>query len=127
MHIANQRAHRELYYANRFLSKKDLEKCMTMIHDKINHSKTSSSHFSNKSKHMDSFMKLPIFVTGMIAHEHGNVCYAYYGLDIFPNDLNHTVGSIEKLFRHLKLPPKHSSRELFPGSRTTPLFAALQV
>ena len=56
MHIASQRAHRELYYANRFLSEKQPEKCVTIIHDKMDHSKTSSLHFSHKSKHMDSFI-----------------------------------------------------------------------
>ena len=91
----------------------------------MDHSKTSFPHFSHKSKHMDSFMKLPIFVTGMIAYGHGNVRYAHYGLDIFPSDSNHTMGSIAKLLRDLELPPKHSSCELFSGSRTAPLFTAL--
>ena len=94
MHITGQRAHRELYYANRFLSEKESEKCVTIIHNKMDHSKTSSLHFSYKSKHMDSFMKLPISVTRIIAHGHGDVRYAHYGLDIFPTDSNHTVGSI---------------------------------
>ena len=124
MHIASQRAHRKLYYTNWFLSEKELDKCVTIIHNKMNHSKTSSPHFSHNSKHMDLFMKLPIFVTRMIAHGHGDVRYAHYGLDIFPGDSNHTVGSIAKLLRDLELPPKHSSRELFSGSRTTPLFMA---
>ena len=125
MHITGQRAHWELYYANRFLLKKEPEKCVIVIHDKMDHSKTSSPHFSHKNKHMDSFMKLPLSVTGMIAHGHGDVCYAHYGLDIFPSDSNHIVGSLSKLLRDLELPPKHSSRELFLGSRTTPLFTAL--
>ena len=98
---------------------------MTIIHDKLNHSKTSFPHFSHKSKHMDSFMKLPISVTGMIAHSHGDVRYAYYGLDIFPTDSNHTMGSIAKLLRDLELPSKYSSRELFLGSGSAPLFTAL--
>ena len=125
MHIAGQRAHWELYYASCFLSEKQLEKCVTIIHNKMDHSKTSSPHFFHKSKHMDSFMKLPVFVTGMIAHGHGDVRYAHYGLDIFPSDSNHTVGSIAKLLRDLEFLPKHSSRELFFGSRTAPLFTAL--
>ena len=125
MHIVGQRAHQELYYANQFLSEKELEKCVTIIHDKLNHSKTSFPHFFHKSKHMDSFMKLPISVTGMIAHGHGDICYAHYGLDIFPTDSNHTMGSIAKLLRDLELPPKYSSHELFFGSSSTPLFTAL--
>jgi hypothetical protein len=42
-------------------------------------------------------MKLPVAVTGMIAHGHGDVRYVYYGLDIYPSDSNHTVGSIAGL------------------------------
>ena len=127
MHIAGQRADQELYYANRFLLEKEPRKCVTIIQDKMDHSKTSSPHFSHKSKHMDSFMKLPIYVTGMIAHGHGDIRYAHYGLDIFPTDSNHTVGSIAKLLRDLELPPKYSSRELFSRSSSTPLFTALLV
>ena len=70
-------------------------------------------------------MKLPIFVTRMIAHGHGDVCYAHYGLNIFSSDSNHTIGSIAKLLRDLELLPKHSSCELFSESRTTLLFMAL--
>ena len=125
MHIAGQRAHRELYYANRSLSEKELEKCVTIIHGKMDHSKTSSPHFSHKSKHMDSFMKLPIFVMGMIAHGHGDIRYAHNGLDIFPTDSDHTVGSIAKLLRDLELPPNYSLRKLFFGSGSAPLFTAL--
>ena len=125
MHIAGQRMHQELFYANWFLSKKEPEKCVTIIHDKMDHSKTSSPHFSYKSKHMDSFMKLPISVTGMIAHGHGDVRYAHYRLDIFPTDSNHTVESIAKLLRDLELPPKYSYWKLFSGSGSTPLFTAL--
>ena len=109
MYIVGQSAHQEFYYANRFLLEKEPEKCVTIIHNKMDHSKISSPHFSHKNKHMDSFMKLPIPVTRMIAHGHGDIRYAHYGLDIFPMDSNHTVGSIAKLLRDLKLPPKHSS------------------
>ena len=98
---------------------------MTIIHDKINQSKTSSPHFFHKSKHMDSFMKLPISITQMIAHGHGDICSSHYRLDIFPTDSNHIVGLIAKLLRDLKSPPKHSLRELFSGSGSAPLFTAL--
>ena len=91
----------------------------------MDHLKTSSPHFSHKNKHMDSFMKLPISVTKLIIHGHSDVRYAHYRLDIFPSDSNHTMSSIEKLLRDLKLPPKHSSRDLFSGSRTALLFSAL--
>ena len=98
---------------------------MTIIHNKMDHSKTSSPHFFHNSKHMDSFMKLPISITRMISHVHGEVRYAHYGVDIFPMDSNHIAGLIAKLLRNLKLPPKHSLWELFSRSESTLLFAAL--
>jgi hypothetical protein len=76
----------------------------------MDHSKTASSHFSHKNKGIDSLMKLPVAVTGMIEHGHGDVRYAYYGLDIYPSDSNHTVGSIAKLLRDLESPPVYSTR-----------------
>ena len=72
-------------------------------------------------------MKLPISITGMIAHGHGDIRYAHYRLNIFRTDSNHTVGSIAKLLRNLELPPKYSSWKLFSGSGSVPLFTALLV
>jgi hypothetical protein len=63
-----------------------------------------------------------VFVPGMIAHGHGDVKYAHYGLDFYPGDANHTVGSFAKLLRDLEKPPVHSSRVLFDGCGTTPLY-----
>jgi hypothetical protein len=97
-HIDVQRIHRELYYINRLLSKLEPSKVLTIIHDKMDHSKTTFPHFSHKNKAVDSFMKLPVAVIG-IAHGHGNLQYAHYGLDIYPSNSNHIVGSIAKLLR----------------------------
>ena len=77
--IEVQRAHRELYYANQRMSENSLVKVLTIIHDKMDHSKTASLHFSHKSKAVDSFMKLPVSATSMIAHGHGDKRYAHYG------------------------------------------------
>ena len=113
VHLDGQRAHRELYYANRRMSEMQPDDVLTIIHDKMDHSKTASPHYSHKNKGTDSFMKLPVAVTGMIAHGHGDIRYAHYGLDIFPTDSNHTVGSIAKLLRDLESEPKYSSRQVF--------------
>ena len=117
-HINGQRAHRELYYANRNTSEKEPEKMLTIIHDKMDHSKTASPHFFHKTKATDSFMKMPVAVTGMIAHGHADVRYAHYGLDIFPTNSNHTIGSIAKLLRDVEEPPKNSLRKLFSDEGT---------
>ena len=67
------------------------------MHDKMDHAKTASPVFSHKSKQLDGLTKLLVTVTGMIAHGHGDVRYAHYGLDIFLHDSNYTVGSLAKL------------------------------
>jgi hypothetical protein len=120
-HNASQMAHRLLYYSNRTDSEESPESVLCVIHDKMDHSKTASPQFSHKSKSTDSFMKLPVSITGMIAHGHGDVRYAHYGLDIYPTDSNHTIGSFAQLLRDLESPPKCSSRELFAGGRSSPL------
>jgi len=122
-HIKVQEAHRVLYHTNQFTSKEYPEKMLCIIHDKMDHSKTASSHFSHKTKATDSFMKMPVAVTGVIAYGHGDVRYAHYGLDIFPTDSNHTVGSIAKLLHDLKGEPKNSSCTLFSDDRGGPNFA----
>jgi hypothetical protein len=91
----------------------------------MDHSKTAYPHFSHKNKAVDSFMKLPVAVTGMIAYGHGDVRYVHYGLDIYPSDSNHIVGSIAKLLRDLESPPMYSTRQMFVGGGSSPLFQAL--
>jgi hypothetical protein len=91
----------------------------------MDHSKTTCPHFSHKNKAVDSFMKLPVAVTGMIAHGHGDVQYAHHDLDIYPSNSNHIVGSIAKLLRDLESPLIYSSRRLFVGAGLSPLSQAL--
>ena len=61
------------------------------------------------------------FFSGMIAYDYGDVKYVYYGLDFYPSNANHTVGSFAKFLRNLEKPPVHSSRALFDGCGTTSL------
>ena len=120
-HLVGQKAHRELYYAHRYISEEYPEKMVTVIHDKMDHSKTTSPHFSYKSKATESFMKLPIAITGMIAHGYGDVRYAHYGLNIYLMNPNHTIGSIAKLLRDLEGMRRNACRCLFieEGSQST--------
>nr|PNR31019.1 hypothetical protein PHYPA_027335 [Physcomitrium patens] len=124
-HLGIARAHREYYYAKRYYSQTYPDECVTIMHDKMDHAKTASPVFSHKNKELDALVKLRVSVTGMIAHGHGDVRYAHYGLDIFPHDSNYTIGSMTKLLRDLEEPPKSSSRELFLGSGSTALFRSI--
>ena len=124
-HINSAMAHRELYFANHYQSHFFPNECVTIMHDKMDHAKIASPIFSHKTKQLDGLMKLHVLVTGMLAHGHGDVCYAHYGLDIFAHDANYTVGSFAKLLRGLERPPKSTSHRLFDGSRSSPLFQAV--
>ena len=125
MHLNKAWAHRDLYAANRYRSNCFPHECVTIIHDKMDHAKTTSPVFSHKMKHLDGLTKLPLFVTGMLAHGDGDVRYVHYGLDLYPHDANYTVGSFAKLLRDLELPSKSSSGVLFQNLRSTPLLEAL--
>ena len=61
----------------------------------------------------------------MIAYGHEDVKYAHYGLDFYPGDSNHTVGSFAKLLHDFEKLPVHSTRALFDGCGTTPLYEAM--
>ena len=49
----------------------------------------------------------------MIAHGYGDVKYVHYGLDFYPGDANHIVGSFAKLLRNFEKPAVYSSRVIF--------------
>ena len=126
MHLNKAWAHRDLYAANRYRSKCFPHECVTIIHDKMDHAKTTSPVFSFKTKHLDGLTKLPLSVTGMLTHGHGDVKYAHCSLDFYPHDVNYIVGSFAKLLQDLELPPKTSSGALFQNSQSTPLYEACE-
>jgi hypothetical protein len=95
-HLDQQQAHREHYYTNRSMSIQRPRDVLCIIQDKIDHAKTVCPLFLHKTKENDAFIKLPIVVTGMIAHGHSHIQYAHYRLNIYPCNCNHTVDSILK-------------------------------
>ena len=124
-HRMTQGAARQAYYKYRFMSTNSHFECICFIHDKMDHKKTASPCFAHRVKKLDGLMKLPVAVTGMLTHGHGDKRYAHYSLDVFPCDSNFTIGSFAKLLRDLEGVPATSSRELFHGSGSTPLYRAL--
>ena len=63
-------AHRDLYYLNQYRSKLSPHEVVTIMHDKVDHSKTASPVLSHKVKHLDGLMKLLVAVTDILAHGH---------------------------------------------------------
>jgi hypothetical protein len=125
MHLAQQEAHRNAYYGTRYMSVSHSEKCVIIIHNKMDHAKIASPCFASKNKSIDAFMRLPVIVTGMIAHGHSDGQYAHCLLDLYPCDSNHTVGSVAKRLRNMGKPLASSSELLFENSGATPLYAAV--
>lgn len=124
-HLFMQEACRQAYYGSRSLSIYRPSKVLSIIHDKMDHSKTACPAFARKTKSVDGFMKLPVAVTGMFAHGHADEKYAHYSLPVFDSDSNFSVGSIAKLLRDLEEAPVMSSRVLFKGAGSMPLYSAL--
>ena len=124
-HLFLQEACHHAYYCSKWLLKLCPSQLLSIMYDKIDHSKTTCPALARKTKALDGFMKLPVKVTGMFAHGHGDEKYAHYSLDVFSSNSNFTVGSIAKLLRDLEDPPTKSSQLLFQGDGSTPLYGAL--
>jgi hypothetical protein len=125
LHLDSTWVHQELYDTNRCHLQFFPGECVVIMYNKMDHAKIASYVFSHKMKQLDGLMKLFVSVIGMLAHGHGDVHYAHYGLDFFAHDSNYTTGSFARLLRDLEMPPKSSSRWLFDGSRSSPLFQAV--
>ena len=123
-HSFLQEACRHAYYRSRWLSKLHPSQLLSIMHDKMDHSKTACA-LARKTKALDGFMKLLVKVTRMFAHGHGDEKYAHYSLDVFPSDNNFIVGSIAKLLQNLEDPPAKSSRLLFQGGGSTHLYGGI--
>ena len=79
---------------------------MTIMHDKMDHTKIAPHVFFHKMKHLDGLTKLPLSLASILAHVYSDVKYAHYGLDLYAHDTNYTIGLFAKLLQDLELPPK---------------------
>jgi hypothetical protein len=113
MHLEKHEAYHNPYYGTHHMSISKLEKCLTIIHDKMGHAKMVSPWFASKTKNTNVFMRFSVAITGMVAHGHGDVKFAHFSLDLYPGDSNCTNGSIAKLLHDLEKPPISLSRVLF--------------
>ena len=57
--------------------------------------------------------QLPISLTGMVTHGHGDRAYVHYSNELWPNDSNFTVSSLARLLCILEQPPSRDSKVLF--------------
>lgn len=83
MHLHSAFSHRDLYYLNRFMSKTMPCEILTIMHDKMDYSKTTFSSISHNVKNLDGLKKFPLVVTDILSHGHVDQPYAHFWLDIF--------------------------------------------
>ncbi len=92
-HLLHQELCRSLYHTWRseFVWSKD--KFLCVIHDKMDHGKTAFLRLQVANKMICGLRQLPITLTSMIAHGHGDERYAQYFNELWPNDPNFTISS----------------------------------
>ncbi len=69
--------------------------------------------------------QLPITLTRMIAHGHGDERYAQYSNELWPNDPNFTIGSLLWSLRTLEVTPILKSKLLFEHPLQNSFFARM--
>ena len=69
--------------------------------------------------------QIPISVTGMLTHGHGDGAYAHYSTAFWPKDSNFTISSICQALRALERPPVKDSKELFIAPPQNSFFKVL--
>ena len=96
-----------------------------IIHDKMDHTKTASPRMQRTTKATSGLGQIPISVTGMLTHGHGDGAYAHYSTAFWPGDSNFTISSICRVLRALERPPVKDSKELFIVPPQNSFFEAL--
>jgi hypothetical protein len=65
---------------------------MHIIHDKMDHAKTTFPRLQVCNKMIYGLGQLPVTLMGMIVHGHEDEKYAQYSNELWPNDPNFTIG-----------------------------------
>ncbi len=79
----------------------------------MDHTNTILPRLQVKNKMVVGFGQLPIMFTRMIAHGHGDETFVEYSNELWPNDLNFTIGYLLCLLRTLENELVHESQRLF--------------
>jgi hypothetical protein len=84
-----------------------------IIHDKMDHSKTTLPRLQVKNKIVSKLGQLLMTLIGIIAHGHGDKTYVQYFNELWSNDLNFTMGLLLHLFQSFEKEPIKESQVLF--------------
>ena len=111
-HMLQQQSCRNIYYGWRLASVLNPEKNLCIIHDKMDQQKTAIPRLRVRSKETDRSTQLPISLTGMITHGHGQGRYGHFAIDLWPHDPNFTVASLSLCFKNLEQLERHEFGDL---------------
>jgi hypothetical protein len=67
---------------------------LCIIHDKMDHAKTTLPRLQVCNKMISRLEQLPITLMGMISHGHWDEKYAQYSNGMWPNNPNSKIGSL---------------------------------
>ena len=101
-HFAHQQSCRRLYGAWREESKRNPSDILCIIHDKMDTAKIALPRMRVTTKATQGLGQLPMNVTGMVSHGHGDGAYAHYSPHCWLGDSNATISSLARLFRRLE-------------------------
>ena len=102
-----------------------LPELLCIIHDKMDHTKSAIPRMQRSTKATSGLGQIPISVTGMLMHGHGDGAYAHYSTAFWPEGSNFTISSICRVLRALERPPVKDSKELFIAPPQNSFFKAL--
>ena len=87
-------------------------KFLCIIHDKMDQSKTAIPQIKPVPKSLNGVERLPVSLTGMLTHGHGQTAYGHFALGLWPSDPNFTIASLSKCLRNLEREDKHMFGDL---------------
>ena len=112
VHLAHQQSCRRLYGAWREESKRNPSDILCIIHDKMDTTKTALPQMHVTTKATQGVGQLPMNLTSMVSHGHGDGAYAHYSPHYWPRDSNATISSLARLFRRFEGPSIWESKAL---------------
>jgi hypothetical protein len=91
----------------------------------MDHTKIAIPRMQRHTKATAGLGQIPIFLTGMLTHGHGDGAYAHYATTFWPGDSNFTISSICRVLRALERSLVRESKVLFSALPRNSLFEAL--
>ena len=118
---------RQVYYSHRLASHTNPNSYVSIVHDKMDKSKTSIPRMGKRAKVFSNVMNLPISLTSMLTYGHKTGGYGHFSLSFLEMGSNFTVTSLAKCLRSLEEPvvDQHGDFLYKSGTSQHPLHDAL--